>query len=78
MLVELSQKLRRTSPCLFCISNLGTAGNWKQAVEDAQAALKFDPSYLPTWYRYGISLITAKLPGEAIEALETLLKLDPQ
>jgi len=54
------------------------AGDWKQAIEDAQAALKFNPSHLPTWYRYGISLITAKLPEEATAALETLLKRDPE
>lgn len=54
------------------------AGNWEQAIEDAQAALQYDPKLITAWYRYGISLITAKLPGEAIEVLETALTLDPK
>ena len=66
-----------TSPQIHWNQNCST-GNWQQAIEDAQAALQFDPTIITAWYRYGISLITAKLPGEAIEVLETALTLSPK
>ncbi len=48
------------------------------AIQDAQAVLQYDPRQLTAWYRFGISLITAKMPAEAIDVLETALTLDPK
>lgn len=53
-------------------------GNWQRALEDAEACLRYDPAQLTAWFRYGISLTTAKLPAEAIDVLETALTLDPK
>ena len=53
------------------------SGNWQRAIKDAQAVLQYDPRPLTAWYRFGISLISAKMPAEAIDVLETALTLDP-
>ena len=69
--------LRLVSHHRFTLTCSAASGDWKQAIEDAQATLAYDPLSVPAWFRFGISLAGAELFEEAVEALETALELQP-
>ena len=63
---------------MLTFGNIAPPGDGLMAVDDACKVVQSAALDVKSWFRLGISLLTAKCPAEAISALEMALTIESE